>query len=252
MTRVMGFVILATALAGCSDSSSRPPTAEAKPVRTFRRIAVVGASVSAGFGGTSVADALRGAAKDATIIDEAEMTMYQSPIAIGAKAIDRALLEDPDLVIGLDFLFWYEYTGAPQAERLRRLDQALVQLERIRTAGATLVVGDVPRFSTASELILDPTWIPSEAELAELNGRLRAWAALRDVVIVPFAEMCAPLATDGEIEVSPGERVRARELMALDGLHPNIFGTWYVMKQIDKLVETELGVAPDAWTFKRP
>lgn len=247
--RIAGFVVLAAVAAGCSESS--PPTPSVKP-RTFRRIAVVGASVSAGFGGMSVADALRGAARDATIIDDAQLTMYQSPIANGAKEIDHALLEDPDLVIGLDFLFWYEYTGAPQAERIRRLDQGLADLERIRTAGASLVVGDVPRFSTASELILNPTWVPSEADLAELNGRLRAWAALRDVVIVPFAEMCAPLATDGEIEVLPGERMRARELMSLDGLHPNIEGTWYVMTQIDKLVEAELGVAKDAWTFKRP
>jgi hypothetical protein len=245
----VGLVVLATLVAGCSESSSDKPTAK---TRVVKRIAVVGASVSAGFGGMSVADALRAAAKDATVIDASDMMMYRSPVATGRAEIARALDGEPDLVIGLDFLFWYEYANVSQAERIARLDQALSDLESVRRTGASLVVGDVPRFTNASELILGKHLIPSEAELAELNGRLRAWATMRDVVIVPFAEMCRPLSTDGEIEVVPGERVRARELMSLDGLHPNIEGTWYVLSQIDAQVEAELGVAKDAWVFRRP
>lgn len=213
---------------------------------------MVGASVSAGFGGMSVADAMKRAAPDATVIDAARLDMFQDAPTVGRAEIQTASDADPDLVIALDFLFWYEYATASPEQRQLRFEAGLAELDRLRGGGVALIVGDVPSYTQASELILPRSMIPSAAELAAFNVRLRAWAAERKIVIVPFAKMCEPLLTDGEIEVAPGERVRARELMSIDGLHPNIDGMWYVMTQIDRQVEAELGVARDAWRFERP
>jgi hypothetical protein len=237
--------------AGCGNSRSSDDPGEGN---RFKRIAVVGASVSAGFGGMSVADAMKGAAPDATVIDAARLDMFQDAPAVGRAEVDKAHDADPDLVIALDFLFWYEYATASPEQRRLRFEAGLAELDKLRAGGVALIVGDVPSYLQASELILPRSMIPSAAELAAFNVRLRAWAADagRKVVIIPFAKMCEPLLTDGEIEVAPGERVRARELMSIDGLHPNIDGMWYVLTQIDRQVETELGVARDAWKFERP
>lgn len=236
------------ALAGCGNSRSDDRGGHTR----FRRIAVIGASVSAGFGGMSVANEMKAAASDARVFDAARLDMYQDALTIGPNEVRQALDSQPDLVIALDFLFWYEYASASPQQRTQRFEAGLAELDKIRATGAAVIVGDVPSYTQASELILPHSMIPSATELADFNVRLRVWAADRKIVVVPFAEMCQPLLSDGDIEVTPGEYVRARELMAFDGMHPNPVGMWYVMTRIDRQVETELGVARDAWRFARP
>jgi hypothetical protein len=243
-------------VSGTGAGSAAAPVAaaiDARPAREFRRIAVVGASVSAGFGGTPLADALTAAVPGATITGAANVFMFRDAVADGATQIDDALRANPDLVVGIDFLFWHDYNGVDRDDRLARQERGLADLDRARAAGAAVIVGDVPRIVTAAELMIPKSAIPPADDLAALNARLREWASTRpDVLIVPFAELAGPLAAGADVEVAPGETLSARALMTPDGLHPNALGVWYVMSTIDRLVEAAYGVPPAAWTFARP
>lgn len=217
------------------------------------RIAVVGASVSAGFGGILLADAMRVAAPATVVIGAADVMMFRDAVGNGGAQIDEVLAAKPELVIGIDFLFWHAYNAFDRADRLARVERGLADLDRARAAGALVIVGDVPRIVTANELFIAKESIPPVEELAEVNAGLRAWAAARaDVLVVPFATLAEPLAAGVEVEVAAGERLPARALMSPDGLHPNALGVWYVMTKIDALVEDAFHLAPDAWRFPRP
>ena len=243
---------MALAVVGCGSTGSgtSPPP---RPTKVFKRIGVVGASVSAGFGGVLLADAFTAAAPGATVTGAASVLMFRDAVANGAQQVDTVLAASPDLVVAIDFLFWHVYNGADRDGRLARLERGLADLDRARTAGAAIVVGDVPLIVTAAEMLIPKSAIPPADDLVAANARLRAWAAERaDVLVVPFASWAEPLAAGADVEVAPGERVPARELMSFDGLHPNAFGVWYVLSRIDALVEDRFAVAPEAWRFQRP
>ena len=253
----MGLVVLAIAVAACPadgpSKASAPPGAAPRVERHFARIAVVGASVSAGFGGVPLDAALRAAIKDATVTTTASVAMFRDAVASGAAQIDAALATKPDLIVAIDFLFWHVYNGYDRADKVRRLERGLADLDRARRAGAHVIVGDVPRIVTASELLIARESVPDVETMAEVNDRIRGWARSRaDVLVVPFQSWAEPLAAGADVEVTPGEVRPARELMALDGLHPNPLGVWYVMQRIDRLVETAFAVRADDWQFARP
>jgi lysophospholipase L1-like esterase len=253
-----GVVIAACSSRGSTSAptpvaAASPESIDARPAREFHRIAVVGASVSAGFGGAPLADVLTAAIPGATITGAASVFMFRDAVANGATQIDDALRARPDLVVAIDFLFWHDYNGVDREDRLARQERGLADLDRARAAGAAVIVGDVPRILTAAELLIPTSAIPPADDLAALNARLREWARTRpDVLIVPFAELAGPLAAGADVEVAPGETLPARALMSPDGLHPNALGVWYVMSTIDRLVEAAYGVPPAAWTFARP
>src|SRR5207237_5101638 len=121
-----------------------------------------------------------------------------------------------------DFLFWDIYGSRDPAWRDRALASGLAELERARASGAWIVVGDVPHIVTAAEWMLSKEAVPEPGVLAALNARIRSWADGRErVIFVPFASWAEPLAGDGDVEIAPGEKVPARTLVAVDGLHAN-------------------------------
>ena len=86
-----------------------------------------------------------------------------------------------------------------------------------------------------------------------MNARIRAWAAARPrTVVLPLAAWTRPLVTGAEIELAPGERVPASQLMFLDGLHANLLGTWHLLDEIDHALERDLGVPAAALRLARP
>jgi hypothetical protein len=269
--RVRSFAVVIALAAACSGTTPKEAgtgsagvasgmgtatgagSATARPPREFRRIAVVGASMSAGFGGRPLDEALRDAVPGATVTTAAAVWMFRDAVGNGTKQIDQVLADTPDLVVGIDFLFWHDYNGAGRDDRMARMERGLADLDRALAAGASVIVGDVPRIVTASELLIAKESIPPIDELAALNARLREWARTRpEVLVVPFAAMAEPLAAGADVEVAPGETMAARELMSLDGLHPNPLGVWYVMTKIDALVEAAFAVPAKAWMFARP
>ena len=225
------------------SQEARAPTAEpARP--TPVRIAVIGASASAGFGCSMrekrddgeysgsfrLADMLKLACPDLTIVttDASSGFFFLSPVANGAKAAKRARDFNPDCVVALDFLFWYCYgddapEGGPlksEADRLVKLEKGLAELA---TFEAPLVVGDIPDMSRAVGKMLSARQMPATETLAKANERFRAWAKDRaNVRVVPLARMQKQLMEEGALEIGTDRLVATKDapLLQRDELHP--------------------------------
>jgi hypothetical protein len=220
-------------------------TPTAGPARaTPVRIAVIGASASAGFGCSMrekrddgeysgsfrLADMLKLACPDLAIVttDASSGFFFLSPVANGAKAAKRAREFNPDCVVALDFLFWYCYgddapEGGPlksEADRLVKLEKGLAELA---TFEAPVVVGDIPDMSRAVGKMLSARQMPTTETLAKANERFRAWAKDRaNVRVVPLARMQQQLMEEGALEIGADRLVATKDapLLQRDELHP--------------------------------
>lgn len=251
------------ALLGCGAPAREPaPPASgavgapaiAKPALPLERIAIVGASVSVGFGGTPFGEAFAAAAPRSRVESYANLYLFRDPVGDSRAQIERALAFRPSALFAIDFLFWDVYGSPDPAWRANALASGLAQLDRVHAAGAWIVLGDVPHVTTAAEWILSRDNVPDAAALAAINAEIAAWAAGRARVLrVPFAAWTAPLAADADLELAPGEVVSARSLTTIDGLHANALGTWYLLDKLDRFIEAALpGTPPGALVFARP
>jgi hypothetical protein len=235
------------ALAIVSCRTAATPTVETKgPALPSDRIAIVGASISAGFGGTAFVDAFREAAKGAAVESWANVMLFRDPIGETRLQLGNAMAFKATTVVALDLLFWHVYN-------VRNVEPVLAELDKLHASGAWIVLGDVPLITTASELFLSKEAIPSQAALDAANAKIAAWAQRDRVVLVPLAEWTQPLRTGAEIEIAPGEKIPAASLMALDGLHANPLGTWFLLDKLDHFIEAKLpGTPKGALVFVRP
>ena len=243
-------VVAACSGPGSTTGTPAPPAGTAMPLD---RIAIVGASVSAGFGGQSFGDAFTAAAPRAQVTSAADVMLFRDPLGNSRNQIDTVIAWKPSVIVALDFLFWDIY-GFRGADRDAALRTGLAELERARAAGAWIVVGDVPHIVTAAEWMLSKEAVPSPDDLAAFNAEVAAWANGRErVLFVPFAAWADPLAKGDEIALRDGSKVDAKPLMALDGLHANARGVWVILDRLDALIEsTHPGTPKDALVFKRP
>lgn len=229
-------------------------TAQAAPVASGDaqplRIEIVGASVSAGFedgpltGGTddnrtvALQRVVRGwlDGTDAEVASRADLAMFTDPLGRGETQIARVLRSQPDLVLAVDFLFWFGYghlqfdrkvPGAEARARLERFEQGLGMLDRV---DAPIVVGDVPDVTGAAARMIRATQIPSLEIQAQMNERLRQWAAERPRVrVFPLRELVATMKEKGV--VLPLEQPLATPpggLMQGDRLHATRVGMAYL------------------------
>jgi hypothetical protein len=246
---------LAALLLACSDGDSGQATAPPRPAARvdassgprvdYARVAVIGASVSAGFGGAPLADLLDGALTGTHRIDDAsDLFTSRDPETKVAAQVDRALAAQATCVFALDALFWYVYAGWLDGDgRLARLELGLRELERI---GVPLILGDIPWMRDASPIFIRPQAIPPADQIERFNARIRAWAADRPhVLVVPFSEWVTPLLRGEAVPERPGgQPVPAAELMSLDKLHPNRRGALYVLRRVDAAVEAAFPGTP--------
>jgi len=236
-------------LAGC-----HAPAAPRGPALPLDRVAIVGASVSAGFGGTPFGDAFTRAAPHSAVESEANVMMFRDPVGDTHAQLVRAIAFRATTIVALDVLFWDLYGSTDAAWRDRALAAALDELERARVGGAWVVVGDIPLITTAAEWMLPHDQIPTPDALATANAKIAAWATGRErVLLVPLVAWTEPLRSGGTVDLAPGERVDARTLLAGDGLHANPLGTWYLLDHLDHFIEAKLPGTPDsALVFRRP
>jgi hypothetical protein len=258
-------VIAALALTSCrasptggettTGSNTRSSTVDrvAGPALPLARIAIVGASVSSGFGGAPFGEAFAAAAPRSKVDSAASTMLFRNPLGDIKRQLTQATEQDATTVVGVDLLFWCAYGWRDQPSRMHAIEVALGELERVRATGAWIILGDVPLITTASELMLPKESIPDPTSLGVVNEVIRAWSSRERVLLIPLVEWTDPLRTDADVEIAPGEKVPARSLMALDGLHTNALGTWYLLDRLDHFIETRVpGTAKDALVFVRP
>jgi hypothetical protein len=197
-------------------------------------------------GGTPFVDAFHAAAKQATVGSWANVLLFRDPVGETQLQLGKAIEFKATTVVAVDLLFWHVYN-------VRNLDPALAELDKLHATGAWIVLGDVPLITTASELLLPKEAIPSQAAIDAANERIRAWAKRDRVLLIPLAEWTEPLRAGADVEIAPGEKRTAASLMALDGLHANPLGTWYLLSRLDRFIEEKLpGTPKDALVFTRP
>ncbi len=251
LSRSALLVLALAASCGDGDASRRtaaPAAAAARdagPRLDLARPFVIGASVSAGFGGAPLRDLLDESIRGPHQVDTAaDLFTSRDPVGKIRAQVDRALAAAPTVVFALDALFWYVYASWLDADgRMARLEVGLRELERIR---APLVVGDIPWMRDAHPMMIRPEAIPPPEQLDRFNRRIRAWAAERaNVVVVPFSAWVEPLLRGEAVAERPGgEPVPAAELMAMDRLHPNRRGVIYILGQVDGTLEAAFPGTP--------
>ena len=195
-------IVLASVGAAAGPATNATPSAAAKTAdkSPWQRIVMIGASVTAGF---TAAEPLGGPNTphyDLSRYVDAALTVPHKPVqnlgnaffffqsnVFAQQQLTRALTNNPTLIIGVDFLFWFCYgEGSTDEERLQRFDQGLKLLEKV---DCPLVVGDIPDASAAVNGMLRPDQMPSLKAIAAANLRLKEWAgSRRHVVILGLSE----------------------------------------------------------------
>jgi hypothetical protein len=251
-------VLLLGPQAGAPAAKQAPHEVVAEAPSILREIAVIGASLSAGFGlaradgePLGVRDILAKAlcVAPVEIRDSASAMFFLDPVRGGAKAVEKLLAQPPTLVVGLDFLFWFAY-GAKQteAQHLARLDQGLALLDRFQ---CPILVGDLPDVSYALEAdipMLRESQVPTPPVLKALNQRLAEWAKPRPrVVVFPLAEFSARMMSGQKVELRGNTWEDATDrLLQPDLLHPTLEGTIGVVElALDALVRARTGVTSE-------
>lgn len=217
-----------------------------------KKIHVIGASVSGGFedgpflGAKQAGDSISlhymlkkwcdGEAK-VTAHPSVEMCyMFNNPAKVGRKQIEYAKKRTPDIVLAVDFAFWFAYgwVRAPDKAKVRlaELEKCLLMIKEL---DAHVIIGDIPDMTGAARRILRPSWIPSEESLRRLNARLEKFA--KDHANVTLVHLGAivkdhragginlPL-REGSIRTPPGA------LMQEDRLHLTRLGVSMLMLQL--------------------
>jgi hypothetical protein len=224
----------------------RTPSPDGTEVPALRRIVVLGASLSHGYGlekdaGAKLAladvvDASLRADHD-PVRSKTSLLFFTDPLPTGKAQVAAAAAENPTLVVGIDYLFWFGYGFFPsEKDRLAMLEKGLAELEAFE---CPVLVGDFPDVSDAVGIpkdaqhpgragLLAAEQVPGADARKKLNDRLRAWAAGRkNVVVLPLADLVAHLHGTEDLEIHGNHWPKS----ALDGLvqgdhlHPTLEGT---------------------------
>jgi hypothetical protein len=225
-------------------------TTDAEATAPIERITTIGASATAGFGvnywrfegekkvrdSSNLAKVLRAASEDRVVVSNLGTgQFFMNPEGLATLMVERVLRDPPDLVVAIDFLFWFTYgTVGPEArpmrtkdQRLEMLDHGLALLDRLQESGVPVVIGDIPDMSKAGGGILMRSQVPDEETRLAANERIAAWRAERPTVrFVSLDRLQRLLQGDEPIEIA-GTRVPESErpyLLQRDRLHPTVGG----------------------------
>jgi hypothetical protein len=265
-------------LAGCGEEKPDAPRAEtastapavtiAPPAPVWQasprlqRVAVVGASASDGFlaqiafeenGSTRLAnltfsDALRAvlAGDEAQALPHASFQFYTNAEKYGPRLLNAALDEEPTLIVGIDFLFWFGYGYAPQRTpeqeirwRQNRLTEGLALIEDLPCPA---IIGDFPDMTGAAPMMLPPNLIPSQAALEALNQQLREWLEDHDnVTLFPLRDLLVQMKSGERLTIGASEwdEAQTQALLLVDGLHPSAEGLIALALQVADILVRE-------------
>lgn len=223
----LGWLVLARAIATESEATPRATSTE--------RVAIIGASLSHGFGappGWTAAVTASRTRPPEHVAQHTSLFFFTHPFERGKALVSRAKAFRPTLVLAIDFLFWFGYGNldaagsrfTAEADRLRLLARGQSLLEEFE---CPVVVGDFPDMSAAIGWILAAEQVPQPETRAALNERLHAWAASRtNIVVVPLDQWIARIQTGQPIRIGELEfdgDSTARWLQG-DRLHPTPHG----------------------------
>lgn len=240
----------------CGQSPAAPAAPEPKSVL------ILGASVSGGFSDQimtpkDAADRAHNktmrlqralmplwAADAVSIRDFSNVLMFQDPETYGRAQVDRAVKTKVDVVLAIDFPFWFGYSvrGGDKAARLELQRKGLDLLARI---DAPILIGDYPELRDVDPRMLHPRAVPDHDTLNELNANLRAWAKGRqNVRMLSLAELITDLRETKRTLELDGKQLEldAADVMQTDRLHATRLGMAVLAQRVVEAL-TELAPA---------
>ena len=217
----------------------------------LERVAVIGASASAGFLlPTDLGEAIELLidCEHEPVLRVASSRFFTDPLRYGENQIRRAQAREPTTVVAIDFLFWFTYGFVAREEnRARLLERGLEFLDGFE---CPVLTSTVPDMRGAVGKMLWPGQVPAPETLDQLNLRIADWASQRsNVVLVSLPEWHAQLLSDEPFDVA-GKRwppTPGAPLLQYDNLHPNVDGISLIAcKVLESLIEAGTGVDPQA------
>ncbi len=227
----------------------------------FERIAIIGASMSGGYGLQLdlKATVTLGDILDCTLTHDREPTLnlgdlylFRSPKSKGESQIRAAVEHNPSLVVAVDFLFWFSYgTYFGGGRSHEYFEHGLNLLDEFE---CPLLVGDIPDMRMALKgkgplgvPMLNANMIPPEEKRQAMNLRLAQWAEEREnVTLVPLADYRKDVLSGNPIKLR-GNHWTAEELESMlqaDLLHPRPHGVECILLlSLDQLCRARPGIA---------
>lgn len=247
------------------------PVAAAKPatVPAIVRIAVIGASVSDGFGleaevgaRTTFSDVIEASLKTEhkPVFGQTSAWLFMNPIGNAHQISVAAQTKDPTLVVALDFLFWFGYGELPdEGARLALLEKGLRELEKFTCPVLIARFADVSAAVHGESLIgpmLSVKQVPTNETLNKLNERLLAWSSEHaNVILVPLDSLLASLQKGEPISIHGNSwpKDSLKTLLQKDLLHPTLQGaiaSW--LFALDQMIaaQSEIPVTAFEWDAK--
>jgi hypothetical protein len=235
-----------------------PLVAQQATKRAPQHIHVIGASVSGGFedgplfGAKATGDSVSmqhmlkkwsdGEVKVTTHPTMAMWNLFQDPIGIGKDEIELAKKRKADLVIAVDFPFWFAYgyvQGDEAKARLADLETCIQYLTELRVP---VVIGDLPNMQGAAVRMLKPRQIPSNEVLEQLNARLKKFADDNPLItLVPMAQIVKQLKVEGvKLPLKEGVlQTKPGALLQEDQLHATRLGMALLLFQLQDVLRAQ-------------
>ena len=248
------------------------PAFAREETKTLSRIAVIGASMSDGFGvrvsttlpdgkkiseGVNLAELVKVACKDPSVVvvSYTSSMYFMNPARTAKSSATRACgdnaQEMPTCVLAVDWLFWNGYGVSNvrgeklsgDTERMELLDNALACLEPMCAANIPIVLGDFPDMHSAiGGGMISAPMVPSVECLAALNARVAQWALTKkNVCVVSLSKLTQDLLQKKSIHAA-GREWDAQTLGPLlqkDRLHPTFAGTVIVLAATLEALDTK-------------
>ncbi len=239
-------------------SATAPAPQDARVPSPLARIALIGASASAGFNvKVSLADALEAqiAIAHTPPVNFAAEAFFIEPGSMGEAQVTAAAAIAPTLVVAADFLFWFGYGEVSgEAERLENLDMGLELLEGLK---CPLILSHFPDMTPAIGKMLLSSQVPAKQTLEQLNARVDAWARARGhVAFVAMPEFIEKLRAGNGLMVGGFEFKAAglrRRFMQSDDLHPTAEGLGMLARLcVDAACEPSVGAKPAEFKLDLP
>lgn len=274
MMRLVASILSAVLFAASLLPGQTPAPSAAAPDAKPLHLHVVGASVSGGFRDGPLTGAQRvhetvtlpallqpwlAEHGDVGMANSAKLLMmFTNPQKLGAEQLATAQKKAPDVLLAVDFLFWFAYGHVQGDEATARRERLAQGLELLAPFTVPVLVGDLPDMQGAAARMLSPRQIPGPALLAELNAQIAAFAKERpNWRVVPLAAAVRAMKQDGvrlplaagALPTPPGA------LLQEDRLHATRLGMAYLGHVLQPFLAAAVPsghpLAKRPWTFEQ-
>ncbi len=232
--KLLIFACFFVVLSGCLEKTK---------ATSLDRVAVVGASVTAGWGVQT--PPIKGDfggypmnlkhIVDAMILTPHEEVAYfgeslffTQPVVYGKELIEEITTYEPTLIIAVDFLFWYAYGNVGiegEEDRIKKFNEGLSCLENVKS---DLLIGNIPDVHKAIGRVLSASHVPTVETIQKMNRMLNSWVLLhQNVTVLDVYTLYGALLDDAAIKTDTftwpaGSK---EKLLQSDSLHMTLEGT---------------------------